>query len=169
VTAAASRGPLAYLRGAAQGLLVIGRFLGRALLAAALIGAASAAAAAPAWLLASRHPRLFTAIALTLAGGTLAALLALRIRREARRVGGPLSWVRRRLLPAAWRLLLVIASLGALYAIALMLAAGLYAVAIPAAAALALIVGRRAYRASRRRRGAEAPPRADDTRDGDPP
>jgi hypothetical protein len=163
-----SRGVLSFLSGAARGYLRLGRAIGRGLAFIGFVLAASAAVVAPAWLLASRYPVVFTAGALALLGAAALFLLALRLRRETRSAGGAGAWARRRLVPALGRLAFLLFSLAALYGLALLYAAGLYAAAVPLTIAYAVLLGRRAFRAARRTRTAKTPLAADDRSDGTP-
>lgn len=160
-------GLLAFLAGAARGYLSLGRTLAGILALVALIAGASAVVVVPVWLLATRHPRLFTAVACTAFAGAVAALIGLKVRRAAREAGGMAAWLRGRFVPLLARIGFGVLSLLALYALAILWATGRYGAAVLSTAACVLAGGWRAYRTARGGHGHPAPAAADDRSDGD--
>jgi hypothetical protein len=145
-------GLLGFLRGAGRGYATLARAAAGILAFLAVVAVSSAAIAVPAWLIASHRPGLYTVAALSLFGAGACLLVARRIRRESRAAGGARAWARSRVLPAAARAGFAVLALLAIYGIAVLAAAGLYGAAVPIGLALLLLVGRRAYATSRRRR-----------------
>ena len=95
------------------------RSLAAALGLAALIAGLSFLVAFPLWYFSARSRAGFTAAVCSLLGAGLAALIVFRLRRAARQAGGFGTLARRRILPALRTAGVVLACLGALYAIAL--------------------------------------------------
>jgi hypothetical protein len=156
------------LRGAARGYGRLALSFGKLIGFLAVIAAASAAVVIPAWLLATRFPAAFTVAACAAFAAALAALLGLRLRRATRSAGGLGAWLRARLLPFLGRLGFVLAALASIYLLALLYAARLFAVAVPATLVVALAAGWRARRPGGRGRPHPAPSGADDRGDGGP-
>jgi hypothetical protein len=103
------------LRSAGRGL----RGLALALGLLGLIGGLSLLVALPLWWFCTRWPRAFTVASGGLLAAGLAWLLARRLQRASRAAGGLRPWWRRRFLPGLRTAGLVLASLGAVYGIAL--------------------------------------------------
>ena len=157
----------ALARGLAAGYARILRGAAGALAFVAAILLSTAVVVVPLWLLATRLPAVFTAMAILVLGGGMAALLAAGAARQARILGGLRPWLRARVAPLLLRLAVALTFIGALYGLLLAYASGMYGLAVPLTAALVLLAGLWA----RRRRlppHEEGPYPADDRGDGPP-
>jgi len=161
-------GARAFLRDAALAYASAFRSLGGTLLFLVSAAAATAAIVVPMWLLASRSPRLFTVLVLSLFGLGCAAAVALSIRRGAREQGGARAWLRHRFVPLLGRIGFALLTLLVLYGLLLGLAARRYVAAAAVALFYTLLLGWRAHRRRAPDRSSPPPSSADADGDGYP-